>query len=72
VSTPEPDIADVSGRVYIAVVLGTTFRASPIPYNELAHTRVARWGSTEAAGSRCVSYAEICIAGGSPILDILE
>jgi len=43
-----------------------------MPYNELAHTRVARWGSTEAAGSRCVSYAEICIAGGSPILDILE
>ena len=29
-----------------------------MPYNEHAHTRGARWGSTEAAVSRCISLVD--------------
>jgi hypothetical protein len=33
-SLPEPDKEDVTGRVLVAVVLGTTFRAIPMSHSE--------------------------------------
>src|SRR5579859_1679915 len=52
-SRPEPDVENVSSRVLISVVLGSTGRASPPSHNEHVLTCRAGWGATEAACSRC-------------------